>query len=902
LPSSLTFGEDANLSASAVAGDVSFEVVSGAGQIVDGKLVANSGTGSVVVRAVTAGNDNYLGAMAEQTITLAKAGQSIRFAVPASLTYDATTGLSAAALDSGTVSFSVVSGPAAIDADGRLKALSGTGSVVVRATAAGDLNYTGTFVDRTITLAKAGQSVNFTLPPSLTYDAATSLAALPTGAGSVTYELVNPADSSKVSISRGQLKALSGTGSVQVRALTAGDSNYDGASAVQTITLAKAGQVLSLSGLPQGTFGAEYAPGLSGVQVGTANFSVRETDGRVAISGGKITLGKLFGANSFTLDVSASGNDNFLPGSTTRTINIQQNVAAVEAANPIRDLLGERTRSFFSWTSDALAQGYELELGGGEKTPGGQTIRLTSSYYEADGNFATAKVRRLGASAVAPEENLTGFVSGNDMPAAEMVALDNYFYFNGKAAGVTDGPSDFFVNAAAERTLAPSDHGPSVNLGTTTQSYGLYTAKTWKAGATPLISADGGVEKKIFYGDRIDLTSSGAFWDDLSLWDGSTPPVVDSDQRWAYFLGRIADAPDAATLVWDDQGGIVSGAADIYLGSLREFSLVAGAGGIAMQGATLVGDQTSVDLTTSGDLEIKTAKIMGIDAPLAAPGENQKSGQLTLEAEGKVKLGAQTVAGVAPTQTEAKDQQVRLEAMETSAGAPSMAVIRTGDSLELRNVTIRGFDGTKLEKVTRNADGTTSLNGRILMSGSAVQDFKIKELVGAAVNADAKIQMMAMDTEGNLAGEMMVEGQLPVATKLAKQLDASITGLLGDKPVHASSVDLAAKTVNFNNATITAMNAITARANTVIVQNSFMTVVRSSGMINMYVREGSVNMGFGTMRDGYANFAGANTFQFGNVAFNISNQDQLNAAYGTRLFDTQNSAGAQAGAINVLKL
>jgi hypothetical protein len=38
------------------------------------------------------------------------------------------------------------------------------------------------------------------------------------------------------------------------------------------------------------------------------------------------------------------------------------------------------------------------------------------------------------------------------------------------------------------------------------------------------------------------------------------------------------------------------------------------------------------------------------------------------------------------------------------------------------------------------------------------------------------------------------------------------------------------------------------------------------------------------------------------VAFNISNQDQLNAAYGTRLFDTQNSAGAQAGAINVLKL
>jgi len=562
---------------------------------------------------------------------------------------------------------------------------------------------------------------------------------------------------------------------------------------------------------------------------------------------------------------------------------------AVEDANPIRDLLGQNNRSSFSWSSDSLAEGYELDLGGG------QTIRLTSSYYEADGNFTTAKVRSLGARAVAPEQDLTGFVSSNDMPAAEMVALDNYFYFSGKPAGITDGPSDFFVNAAAERTLAPSDHGSPVNLGMAEQSYGLYTAKTWKAGATPLIPADGGVEKKIFYGDRIDLTSSGAFWDGLSLWDGRTPPVLDSEQRWANFLGRIADAPDAATLVWDDQGGSVNGAADIYLGGLRELSLGAGGRGIAMQGATLGASQAGVDLTTSGNLEIKTAKITGIGAYLA------------LEAAGKVKLGAQTVAGKVPTETEAKEQQVRLEAMETSVGAPagaplSMAVIRTGDSLEMRNVTIRNFDGTKLENVTRNADGTTSLNGRILMSGSAVKDFKIKELVGAAVNADAKIQMMAMDTQGNLAGEMMVEGQLPVATKLAKQLDASITGPLGDKAVHASSVDLAAKTVNFNNATITAMNAITARANTVIVQNSLMTVIRSSGVINMYVREGAVNMGFGTVRDGYANFAGANMFQFGSVAFNISNQDQLNSAYGTKLFDTVNSAGVQAGAINVLKL
>jgi hypothetical protein len=81
-----------------------------------------------------------------------------------------------------------------------------------------------------------------------------------------------------------------------------------------------------------------------------------------------------------------------------------------------------------------------------------------------------------------------------------------------------------------------------------------------------------------------------------------------------------------------------------------------------------------------------------------------------------------------------------------------------------------------------------------------------------------------------------------------------------------------------------------------------MTVVRSSGMINMYVSSGMVNQNYGTMVEGRVNFAGSNTFQFGNVAFNISNPTDLGNAYGTKLFDTQNGAGGKTGAINVLSL
>ena len=130
---SLTFGQSANMVASALAGDVSFTVLSGPGTIDgSGKLVATSGTGSVVVRATAAGDGNYNGAFQDQAITLAKANQTVSFTLPSSLTFNDTTGLSATALDSGTVSFTVLSGPGTIDGSGRLVATSGTGSVVVR--------------------------------------------------------------------------------------------------------------------------------------------------------------------------------------------------------------------------------------------------------------------------------------------------------------------------------------------------------------------------------------------------------------------------------------------------------------------------------------------------------------------------------------------------------------------------------------------------------------------------------------------------------------------------------------------------------------------------------------------------------------------------------------------------
>ncbi|NBQ56138.1 MAG: hypothetical protein EBU36_05790, partial [Verrucomicrobia bacterium] len=281
--------------------------------------------------------------------------------------------------------------------------------------------------------------------------------------------------------------------------------------------------------------------------------------------------------------------------------------------------------------------------------------------------------------------------------------------------------------------------------------------------------------------------------------------------------------------------------------------------------------------------------------------------QFLAEAAGTVKMGAQSTEAVPSPSTDTADrEQVRILAdAGTDAGGVqvaspgSMAIIRTGDSLELRNVTIRNFEGTKLEKVQNG--GTT---GRVLMSGSMVRDFKIKELVGAAVNADAKIQMMAIDGKGALAGEMTVEGSLPVATKLASALavaNETLPSETANTQVHASEIQLSADRVNFLNANVAAMNSITARANTILVQNSFMTVVRNSGMINMYVSSGLVNTTYGTQMNGMVNFAGLSNFRIGNVVnFSIANSSDIANAMSTG--QLQQVSTPQAGKVNVLKL
>ena len=138
-----TFG-DAPFAVSATGGasgqSVTFSIFSGPATIA-GNTVTITGVGDVTVRASQAGAGNYAAATpVDQTFTVAKAAQSIAFTAPAiaatteSLTLSATGGASGNA-----VTFSVFSGPGSLA--GNVLTFSGAGTVVVRASQAGNANY-----------------------------------------------------------------------------------------------------------------------------------------------------------------------------------------------------------------------------------------------------------------------------------------------------------------------------------------------------------------------------------------------------------------------------------------------------------------------------------------------------------------------------------------------------------------------------------------------------------------------------------------------------------------------------------------------------------------------------------------------------------------------------------------
>ena len=199
---------------------------------------------------------NYTFTALPGTLTITQAAQSITFPPISNQTYGAALTLAATASSGLQVSYTV-SGPATLA--GSLLTITGTGSISLTASQAGDANHSAAApVTQTFTAGLASQTITFTgLPASAVYGSAGpyTLGGRSSSGLPVSYSVSGPASLS------GTVLTITGAGTVSVTASQAGNTTYGTAAPVTlTIVVSPASQTLIFNGLPSTAVYGEAGP------------------------------------------------------------------------------------------------------------------------------------------------------------------------------------------------------------------------------------------------------------------------------------------------------------------------------------------------------------------------------------------------------------------------------------------------------------------------------------------------------------------------------------------------------------------------------------------------------------------------------------------------------------------
>ncbi|MDB5050113.1 MAG: hypothetical protein JWO30_3184 [Fibrobacteres bacterium] len=308
--SNRVFGDaDFSLVASASSGlGIVFVSANPAVATISGTTVHIVGPGSTTITASQAGNADYDAASdTAQILTIGIHGQTITFAALPSKTYGdadftpgatAESGLPVSYASSDTAVASIVSGQIHIK---------GAGTVTITAGQAGNSFY-GAAPDlgRALTVAKAAQTIAFAALPAKTFGDADFVLSATAGSGlPVSYV---SADTSVAVIAGGQIHIV-GAGSTQITASQAGNTAFNPAPDVaQTLTVARAGQTLTLSALTPKTFGdSDFILGATASSGLIPVFAIADTQVAQIVSG-KVHL---LGEGSTAITWAQTGNANF---------------------------------------------------------------------------------------------------------------------------------------------------------------------------------------------------------------------------------------------------------------------------------------------------------------------------------------------------------------------------------------------------------------------------------------------------------------------------------------------------------------------------------------------------------------------------------------------------------------
>jgi hypothetical protein len=412
-PGTQTATDTLSLTATATSGlPVSFTVESGAAVLNNGTNLTFSAAGTVCVVASQPGNVNYGPATSvTQRFEVVRSQQAALDFVPTTpQTYGTVQTLTVSGgSGEGVLSFSVLSGPGRIVNGNQLEALSGTGTIEVRAVKAWDERHDAQTATATVTCAKALQTITFPQPKVLASDdtgtpavlSSTALRSVnpggvspasddleaeevpPTAGSSSLMEAVSTSGLPvQYSIEDGpgvllgeETVVFAGTGEVVISAAQPGDLNYESADAVTRIVTV--GLSEAAMGLYDLTWTYDGTPKSASVWTSPSGLNVTVT------YDGSFDTPTAVG----TYEVVATLNDPDYTGSSTNTFEILRTGQAIYnflPADGTAHLAGD-TASLSAESTSGLPVSFTVVAGPGELDGTG-----TNLSFSAAGNVLVA--------------------------------------------------------------------------------------------------------------------------------------------------------------------------------------------------------------------------------------------------------------------------------------------------------------------------------------------------------------------------------------------------------------------------------------------------------------------------------------------------------------------------------
>jgi alpha-tubulin suppressor-like RCC1 family protein len=399
---------------------VTFGYVSGPGEVI-GNTVSLLGAGTLLVRGSVSGNSNYLPGSAVFTIPVAQSPQEIFFGSLAGRTLGDAPFVLNPTTSSGLPVTLSVSGPATLG-EGNLLSITGAGTVVVRASRAGDANYLeAQSVERSFEVAKKPQTIS--LEPlseaAVSADGSILLSGQASSGLPITWsKLSGPATVTD------NVLVFSGTGTVSVQASQPGDQSYAPAPpVVQTLLLKREFQRLTFELPATKDFDpAPFALSASATSKLPVEFALLSGPG--TLSGGSL---RVLGTGTIVLKASQPGSAAFLAApDLQRSIVVSPAAAVIQMGSLAAKTFGDRPFAISGTSNSGMPVTFSLVSGPGNVV--GNTVSILGAgtlvvrgAVSADANYQSGSALFTIPVAQSPQEIFFGSLAGRTLGDAPFV-------------------------------------------------------------------------------------------------------------------------------------------------------------------------------------------------------------------------------------------------------------------------------------------------------------------------------------------------------------------------------------------------------------------------------------------------------------------------------------------------